>query len=195
MYTVLLTDDEPAILKALSDRIPWQQFGVDALTAADGLEALDVMKDKRVDLLITDIRMPHMDGIELLHKVREKYPATHCILLTAYSEFEYARTAMQLGVENYLLKPFQKEEMEATIEKALENIYTSRENSKHLFRNNILLRSAGRHDQQRRAWRAFRTSGHQYLSARIYERLHPEEAEGLSLRLLQRLRGRIIRGL
>lgn len=143
MYTVLLTDDEPAILKALSDRIPWQQFGVDTLlTAADGLEALDVMKNQRVDLLITDIRMPHMDGIELLHKVREKYPATHCILLTAYSEFEYARTAMHLGVENYLLKPFQKEEMEATIEKALENIYTSRENSKHLFRNNILLRWA-----------------------------------------------------
>lgn len=143
MYTVLLTDDEPAILEALSARIPWQHFGVDViLTAADGAEALEVMERQRVDLLITDIRMPHVDGIDLLHRVRDKYPATHCILLTAYSEFEYARTAMHLGVENYLLKPFQKDEMEATIEKALENIYTSRENSKHLFRNNILLRWA-----------------------------------------------------
>lgn len=143
MYTILLIDDEPTILETLSTTICWQQFGVDTLlTASDGCQALDIMSHQKVDLLITDIKMPNMDGLTLLKEVRVSHPDTHCILLTAYSEFEYARTAMQLGVENYLLKPLKKEELEETIEKALDNIYTSRKISRQLFRNNILLRWA-----------------------------------------------------
>ena len=141
MYTVLLADDEPTILEFLSSSINWKQFGVDTiLTAADGYQALQIRQNTNVDLLITDIKMPNMDGLTLLKEVRLSYPDTHCILLTAYGEFEYARTAIQLGVENYLLKPLKKEELEATIEKALDNIYTSRKNSWQLFQNNILLR-------------------------------------------------------
>jgi two-component system response regulator YesN len=141
MYTVLLVDDEFPILETLKSSIPWQEFGVDTLlTAIDGMQALDKMKKQRVDLLITDIRMPNMDGLELLKEVRAIFPYTHCVLLTAYSDFEYAQRAIKLGVDNYLLKPFQREEMEETIEKALDNIYTSRNNSKELFRDNILRR-------------------------------------------------------
>lgn len=143
MYTVLLTDDEQIILQTLSESISWQQLGVDKIyTASDGQQALNIMNEHQIDLLITDIKMPHMDGMELLTKVRSLYPTIHCILLTAYSEFEYARSAILLGVENYLLKPFQQKELEDTIEKALDNIYKSRENSKNLFMNNILLRWA-----------------------------------------------------
>ena len=95
MYTVLLTDDEPSILDTLSTTIHWQQFGVSVvLTAMDGHHALDVMSHQKVDLLITDIQMPHMDGLALLSEVRTLYPDTHCILLTAYSEFEYAKKAL-----------------------------------------------------------------------------------------------------
>lgn len=141
MYTALLVDDEQAVLDSLISGIAWQQFGVDKLlTASDGEQALAVIRAHTVDLLITDIRMPKMDGLQLLSLVREGNPDIHCILLTAYGEFEYARQAMKLGVENYLLKPFQKSEMEETIEKALDNIYVSREATRHLFRNNILLR-------------------------------------------------------
>jgi two-component system response regulator YesN len=141
MYTILLVDDELPILETLKSSIPWQQFGIDTLmTATDGIQALEKMKKQRIDLLITDIRMPNMDGLELLHQVRSLYPDTHCVLLTAYSDFEYARKAIQLGVDNYLLKPFQEEEMEETIEKVLDNIYISRGNSKDLFRDNILRR-------------------------------------------------------
>lgn len=141
MYTVLLTDDEQAVLDALISGISWSQLGVDnLLTASDGIAALQIMKNTHVDLLISDIRMPHMDGLELLRQVRTQFPDTHCILLTAYGEFEYARSALQMGVENYLLKPFQQEEMEKTIEKALDNLYVSRQNSEQLFRNNILSR-------------------------------------------------------
>lgn len=143
MFTVLLVDDEPTILKALSTCIPWQQFGIGSvLTASDGLKALDIISDQTVHLLITDIKMPRMDGMTLLRKLRNSHPEIHCILLTAYSEFEYARQALQLGVENYLLKPLQKEELEETIEKALDNIYANQKISHHLFRQNILLRWA-----------------------------------------------------
>ena len=141
MYTVLLIDDESSILEALSTEIHWQQLGVGTvLTAADGIQALEIMSRQAVNLLITDIQMPHMDGLTLIREVRTLYPDTHCILLTAYGEFEYARQAIQLGVENFLLKPLNREEMEETIEKALDNIYASRKISKELFRNNILLR-------------------------------------------------------
>ena len=143
MYRVLLADDDPSILETLSTTVCWQQFGVDALfTASDGCRVLEIMSEHQVDLLITDIKMPNMDGLTLLKEVRVRYPDTHCILLTAYGEFEYARTAIRLGVENYLLKPLNTVELESTIEKALDNIYTSRKTSRQLFENNLLLRWA-----------------------------------------------------
>jgi len=144
MFTVLLVDDELPIVEALETQIPWQQFGINTLLKAyDGVQAWNQIEKQRVDLLITDIRMPQMDGLELLQKVRVSCPETHCILLSAYGEFEYARTAIQYGVENYLMKPFRKDELEETIEKALDNIYSSRQNSDRLFFNNIMVRWAG----------------------------------------------------
>lgn len=143
MYTALFVDDEKAVLDSLLSNIAWNAFGVNSiLTASDGKEALKEMEAHPVDLLITDIRMPHMDGLELLGIVRARYPETRCILLTAYGEFEYARQAMSLGVENYLLKPFQQSELEDTVEKALDNLYLHRRNTENLFRENLLLRWA-----------------------------------------------------
>lgn len=143
MYTVLLVDDEEKIMEVMKVRIGWQELGVDKLlTASDGQAALEYFEQQRIDLLVTDIRMPRMDGLELIEKVRSLYPDTHCILLTAYGEFEYARRAIQLGVENYLLKPVADVEMEQTIQKALDNIYNSRKNSRDLLRENTLNRWA-----------------------------------------------------
>ena len=143
MYTVLITDDEPATQNSLSTAVHWQHFGVDTiLVASDGYQALNIMATNKVDLLITDIQMPHMDGITLLKEVRSTYPDTRCIILTAYNEFEYARSAVRLGVETFLLKPLVKEELEETIEKALNNIYSHQVISRQLFRDNILLRWA-----------------------------------------------------
>lgn len=141
MYTVLLADDESSILENLKTCIPWHQFGINTvLTASDGIQALQLLECQHVDLLMTDIQMPRMDGLALLHCVKERYPDTRCILLTAYSEFSYAREAVKLGVENYLLKPIQSQEIQETLEKAIHNLYMSKENSRLLFRNNILLR-------------------------------------------------------
>lgn len=143
MYTVLLVDDEQIVIDSLVSNISWQQLGVNhILTASNGQQALAIMKDTPVDLLISDIKMPLMDGLALLQQVRAQYPAVRCIILTAYGEFEYAKTAIQLGVENYLLKPFNQTELEETVEKALDNLYTSHENTQHLFMDNLLLRWA-----------------------------------------------------
>ena len=145
MYTVLLVDDEASMLETLIQSIHWQQYGVDpVLTVSDGPQALEVLASRPVDLLIADIKMPRMDGLSLLQTVRSTYPNTHCIILTAYEEFEYARQAIQLGVENYLLKPLNTEEMEESIERALDNIYASRRISDHLFRNNGFTRWVNR---------------------------------------------------
>jgi two-component system response regulator YesN len=141
MYTVLLTDDETSVLEALKGSVSWHILGVDnVLTAQDGKKALEIIESRRVDLLITDIRMPRMDGLELIRNVRRLYPDIHCILLTAYSEFSYAKEAISLGVENYLLKPVSKEEVVQTVTKALDNIYKHHENSERLILDNTLLR-------------------------------------------------------
>ena len=141
MYTVLLTDDEKSVTESLKNDIPWANLGVESiLTACDGMQALEIIASFHVDLLITDIRMPRMDGLELLARVRSVHPEIHCILLTAYGEFEYAMKAMKLGVDNYLMKPMQIQELTETIENTLDNIYIRRENREALFRENILRR-------------------------------------------------------
>lgn len=143
MYSVMLVDDEQAVLDTLIHSISWQLLGIDHIvTATDGKQALERLSERTVELLITDIKMPLMDGLTLLRQVRSLYPAIRCILLTAYGEFEYAREALELGVENYLLKPFQQAELERTIEKALDNIYTKQINGALLFQHNILMRWA-----------------------------------------------------
>lgn len=143
VYNALLVDDEKTILETLRNTIAWNQFGFDEVfVAADANKALAIMEDNRIDLLITDIHMPNMNGLEFLKLVRRSHPHTHCIILTAYNEFEYARKAISLGVENFLLKPIETEEIENTIEKAVDNIYTKQNNNEMLFRNNILLRWA-----------------------------------------------------
>ncbi|MGI6738411.1 MAG: response regulator [Christensenellales bacterium] len=141
MYTVLIVDDETSVLKSLSTNIAWQQLGVSTLlTASDGKRALEMLSSQQVNLVITDIKMPNMDGIALLGEIHSKYPDTLCILLTAYSEFEFARKAIQFGVENYLLKPLNSKELEETIENALDKIYLNQKITNNSFRYNILTR-------------------------------------------------------
>lgn len=141
MFHVLLVDDEENVLKILKTTIEWNALGVESIvTAQDGQQALSILKKQKIDLLITDIKMPRFDGINLIRQAKQIYPDIRCILLTAYGEFEYAREAIILGVENYLLKPVVKEEVEQTIQKALDNLYARQKNGEGLLRENILRR-------------------------------------------------------
>lgn len=141
MYRALLVDDEENVLQTLKTTIQWQELGVEIpFTAHDGIEALELLQSRSIDILVTDIKMPRLDGINLIRKVKDLYPHIRCILLTAYGEFEYAKEAISLGVENYLLKPIVRGEVEQTVRKALDNLYEKRQNGERLLRENILRR-------------------------------------------------------
>ncbi len=141
MYTVLLVDDEENVLKNLLNTIDWPAYGVETvITACDGLDALSKMARQPVDLLITDISMPHLDGIGLIHQVREISPLTRCVILSSYSDFTYAQEAISLGVENYLLKPFKTEELENSVKKSLDNLFMHKHVMQTLFLDNMLYR-------------------------------------------------------
>ena len=106
MYRVFVAEDEPAALNHILTLIELKcpRFEV-AGTADNGRTAFEQLEKLRPDVLITDVRMPLMDGIELVCKVKEKYPSVLSVIISGYQEFDYARAAIQAGVCDYLLKP------------------------------------------------------------------------------------------
>nr|WP_297703538.1 response regulator [uncultured Butyrivibrio sp.] len=120
MTKVLIVDDEKYVRMGIRGETDWSLIGCEVVgEAANGVDALSVAEQTRPDLVISDIRMPKMDGIELAEKLMEKYPGIKIIFLTAYSEFEYARQAVRIGVSDYLLKPFQDGELEGSVQRLL----------------------------------------------------------------------------
>ncbi|OAS22044.1 response regulator transcription factor [Paenibacillus oryzisoli] len=111
MVQLLLVDDEPMLLKSMVEN-DWRHIGVETVfQAASGLEAVDVLGKTPIDIVVTDIRMPGMNGLQLCKFIRDHYPRTKCILLSGYGEFDYARQAITYGTVNYLLKPIKDEEL------------------------------------------------------------------------------------
>ncbi len=120
MTKVMIVDDEKYVRLGIKGDTDWALIGCEVVgEASNGKEALEVAGQVQPDLVISDIRMPQMDGIEFTEKLLERFPDTKVIFLTAYSEFEYARQAVRLGVSDYLLKPFQDGELEAAIQRLL----------------------------------------------------------------------------
>ncbi|MFE6078457.1 response regulator [Paenibacillus sp. NPDC057886] len=149
MRSVMLVDDEPLIVKGMQAIIDWDQNNMQiAGTACNGLEALAMMDEVPVDLIITDIMMPQMTGLELIRETKARNPYTKFIILSGYEEFKYVREGISLGVENYLLKPVNMDELEATI-KHMQRDWEHEEmrqiqmdQSWRILRNNILQRWA-----------------------------------------------------
>ena len=122
MLKVLLVDDNRKALDGLQRHIRWADTGCVCTCAANnGEEALELAERLHPDIMITDVRMPGMDGLELCRRVRERFPNMHIIVISAHDEFEYARAAMRFGVENYILKPIDGEKL-AELETLLQNI-------------------------------------------------------------------------
>ena len=112
MYKVFLVEDESIVREGLRDNIPWEQYGFEfAGEASDGEIALSRIREIRPDVLITDIRMPFMDGLSLCRIVRTELPDIKIIILSGYNDFEYARKAIEVGVERYLTKPVTRKAM------------------------------------------------------------------------------------
>lgn len=118
MLRVLLVDDSPLAIEGLKTHIPWENTGCECIgSALNGKEALDLALQLKPDIIITDVRMPIMDGLELCRNIQEDLPGVKLIILSAYDDFSYAQHALRYGVCHYILKPidFQKIEEISTI--------------------------------------------------------------------------------
>lgn len=119
--TILIADDEYPIRNGVMRMIrEWAGERIDVLSAENGIKALEIVRSELPDLIITDIRMPGISGIELLERIRIDGLETPLILLTGYAEFEYARNAVHWEACGYLLKPVEREELIASVEKGLD---------------------------------------------------------------------------
>lgn len=122
MYKILVVDDEVFVRKGIVSETDWASLNCEVVAEAEnGLEALDAVKKYSPDLIISDIRMPKMDGLDFLRTLREEENDVPLIFLTAYSEFEYAKQALRYFACDYLLKPFEDGELEEAVKRVLED--------------------------------------------------------------------------
>ncbi|MCP4346757.1 MAG: response regulator [Desulfobacterales bacterium] len=117
---LLLADDEPELIKFLKWQLETRSYTVN--TAGSGEEALEMLEKSESDILIADIRMPGMDGIELMQKAMKYQPDLQCIVITGHGDIETAIEAMKLGAINYLRKPVGIDELDVAIEKGIEKL-------------------------------------------------------------------------
>ena len=133
MYSILIVDDEPNYLIVMSELL--RDEGFEVYTASNGREGLQAVKDIDLDLVITDMQMPEMDGMQLLHHVKALNRELPVMMITAYAQVEKAVAAMQAGAFSYLAKPFSNDELIVTIQKAAQHYSLVRENTR--LRNEI----------------------------------------------------------
>lgn len=123
MYKILIVDDEEIEREGMAEFIDWASFDVELQgTAQNGVEALEMIERKQPDIVLTDIKMPVMDGIELIRQVKERFPQIHFIVLSGYGEYEFTSQAMEQGIRHYLLKPCDEEQIERVLNKVKQEI-------------------------------------------------------------------------
>ena len=121
MLKVLIADDEIKICKLIECLIDWQSIGLKIVSVVhDGLSALSAIHEHQPDIVITDIRMPNVNGLELIKKTKDINANINFIIISGYSDFTYAQQAIKYGVEDYLLKPIKKNELLSTLTKLVE---------------------------------------------------------------------------
>src|SRR4051794_41652 len=112
MLKLMLVDDENLFREALKKTIPWKDLGYEVCCEAEnGYDALEKIAEFKPDVALVDINMPMMDGIELAAEIKESGLDIRVIIITGYGEFTYARQAIEVGVENYLLKPIEEDQL------------------------------------------------------------------------------------
>ena len=118
MYSIMIVEDEYLVRQGIASLVNYEQFGMQVISQAEnGIEAWQKFQDNPADILLTDINMPQMNGLELAKLVRDQVPTCHIVFLTGYDDFDYARTAIKLGADDYLLKPFSKDDVEEMLAK------------------------------------------------------------------------------
>ena len=162
MMKVFLVDDEIAIRENLRNSFPWEEKGYQLVgEAPDGEMALPMLRDLNADILLTDIRMPFMDGMKLCEEVQKTMPWVERIILSGYDDFAYAQKAISLGVKEYLLKPVTAAELEAALDRVSRQIEEKRRDKENLT-----------------ALRERLSSGNQFLRDKLLASLFTDEGDG-----------------
>ena len=135
LYSIILVDDEEEVRKSIIKKIEWQAAGFhvvgDAENGEDAMEKIEVLEP---DVVLTDIRMPYMDGLALAEKVRQRYPSMKVVIFSGYDDFEYAQRAIKLNVTEYILKPVNVEELTSILKKIKASLDHEIEEKRNLSR-------------------------------------------------------------
>ena len=134
MLKVFLVEDESVVRASIRDNIPWEEYGFSFVgEASDGEMALPLIRKTAPDVLITDIKMPFMDGLSLCHIVRKEFPSMRMIIMSGYDDFEYARRAIKEGVDHYISKPITKLGMKEALDSVKAKIESERTQQGYLM--------------------------------------------------------------
>ncbi|WP_328805164.1 response regulator transcription factor [Paenibacillus albicereus] len=127
-YKVLLVDDEELDLKGMLTFIPWERLGLEVAGAVhNGYAAYELLERERVDILVTDVHMPSMNGLELAEKALALYGSLRVIFVSGYQDFQYVKQALQLRAWGYVLKPMDDQELEAALLKLVQQLDAEKE--------------------------------------------------------------------
>ena len=125
---VILVDDEVEVIDAMQALIHWDELGFEVLgSATNGVKALELVEKLQPDVVLTDIKMPYMDGLELARRLNKDYPNIYILLCTGFDEFEYAQEAVRLEIKEYMLKPINASELSAGLTKLKDTLDRERE--------------------------------------------------------------------
>ncbi len=133
LYSVLMADDEEEVIRIIRRKINWEELGFEVCgQARNGIEALEMIDELQPDVVMTDIKMPYMDGLELVRRIQEKNLGIHTIVLSGFDEFEYVKQAISLEVEEYLLKPIDSGEIVKVFSKVKKSLDDERDLKKNM---------------------------------------------------------------
>ncbi|MDQ0112696.1 response regulator transcription factor [Paenibacillus harenae] len=186
MHKVLIVDDEPMIREGLKTIIEWDKHGFVVIgEASNGLDALDKYQALQPDLILIDIRMPGMDGLQFINEVRKNDTTTNFIILSGYADFEYAKKAIGFGVDGYILKPVDEDELETYVERIAGSLkrrgeqQVNSEQTLLLRREELLQKLAGGHlleevpaDNEAQALLGMTAKYYQLMLIEVYSREH-----------------------
>ena len=136
-YSVLLVDDEEDVIRVIMKKIDWERMGFTVIGYAhNGVEALEMVEECVPDVVLTDIKMPYMDGLAMSRKLKERYQNIKIIIFSGFDEFEYAKEAIDIEVEQYLLKPVNAEELDKVFSRIRETLDHERDEQRNIDKLN-----------------------------------------------------------